>query len=154
MTSSTSIDGAEHARLDPAHALGEKRGAERLVQRLGELGSSGSGHARPVSARGVAVERELRDDERGAADIEQAPIEAPGVVREDAESSNPSCYPAGPRDVIVVPDPEQHDEPGADRADHGAAHANLGPRHPLHQGSHIAEYGTFARACGVFQVDT
>ena len=59
---------------------------ERLDQRLGDCSGRGRRDpTRPAAARGVAVERELADDERGAAGVEQRPVHRAGVVVEDAQ---------------------------------------------------------------------
>ena len=58
---------------------------ERVDQRLGLLGPSGRDPTRAAATRGVAVERELADDQRGAAGVEQRTIHRAGVVVEDPQ---------------------------------------------------------------------
>ena len=64
--------------------LAERR-AERLVERLGLLGRRGVGEARAVALRRVGEERELRDDERGAAGVEERDVEL-AVALEDPQA--------------------------------------------------------------------
>src|SRR5262245_33416096 len=59
--------------------------AEPLVERLGDLRGRSAAEARPVPLRGVGDERELRDDERRPADVDDAPVEAALVVGEDPQ---------------------------------------------------------------------
>src|SRR5205814_1402392 len=72
---------AEDARRDRDAELPE-RGAERLVQRLGLLGRRRGGEARTVALRRIRQQRELADDERGPAHVEEAPGKPAVLVRE------------------------------------------------------------------------
>ena len=67
-----------------------KRVAEMLVQPLAVGGLGGLGEARPQPPAGVAVERELADAQRGAADVEQRAVHAAALAVEHAQ----------PRDLV------------------------------------------------------
>src|SRR5581483_7089196 len=75
--------GAEDAGLDRDAEAAEGR-AEALVERLCELGPGGVREARPRPLAGVGEQRELGDDERGAARLEQGAVEASVAALEDA----------------------------------------------------------------------
>src|SRR4051794_33772496 len=66
--------GAEDAALH-GHAERLEVGAEALVERLRLLRRRRLREAGPVALAGVGEERELGDDERSAAGVEQAPVE-------------------------------------------------------------------------------
>ena len=69
-------------------------GAEGLVERLRLAGGGRAGEARAVSLRGVRYQRELADDERRAAGLEQAPVEPALLVLEDPQVRDPACEPS------------------------------------------------------------
>jgi len=66
----------------------------------------------------------LRDDERSAAHVEQAAIEAPILVREDPQARDLAGKALGLR--VVARDAEQDAETGSDLADDLAADAHPG----------------------------
>ena len=107
--------GAEGAGRDRDPLLPE-RGAERLVERLGLLRPRGGREARAVALGRVGDQRELADDERRAARVEEAPVELPLLVLEDPQARDLAGEPVAspPR---RLGDAEQDAEPGADRAD-------------------------------------
>ncbi len=88
--------------------------------------------------RGVRVERELADDERLAADVEQRAVRPALVILEDPQLADPARERVGRRLVIAVADAEQHEESTADRADRPAVDPDLGPADPLQERAHAA----------------
>src|SRR5919198_6584236 len=100
---------AEGAGLDvyPERA---QRLAEALVERLGFLGRSGLGKARPVSFGRVREQRELTDDEGRAASVEERAVELPLLVLEDPQARDSSGKPLRSRRVVAARDPEQDAE--------------------------------------------
>ena len=76
---------AEDSCLDGDAELAQRR-AEVLVERLGDLRTRRAGERRPVAPRRVGDERELADDERGAADVEERAVELAVVALEDAQA--------------------------------------------------------------------
>src|SRR5581483_3907544 len=75
---------AENAgrHLDPERP---QLGAVALVERLGDLRAGGAGEARAVAAARVREQRELADDERCAAGVEERAVEAARFVGEDPQ---------------------------------------------------------------------
>ena len=84
----------EDAGLD-RHAERPERRAEALDERLRLLRRRRSREARSVPLRAVGEERELADDERGAALVEQREVEPPVVRRKDPEPGDLSRQPLG-----------------------------------------------------------
>ena len=112
-------------------------------QKRSYSGSACSGRAarakrRAVALLGVGDQRELRDHERLAADVEQRAIELPLVVLEDPQARDLAREPLGVRVVVTVGHAQQHAEPRPDLA----AGRHPCARHPLHDRSQGAiEYG-------------
>ena len=105
LTSSTAISAPNAAGRD-GHAERRERRREPQVEALGELRGGAAGEARPPAAARVRVERELRDDERRAADLEQRQVRPAVVVAEDPQlgglagevvGDRPPCRPVRPR---------------------------------------------------------
>jgi hypothetical protein len=115
--------GAEDAGRDLDAEVAQRR-AERLVQRLRPLRAGGRREARAVALRRVGEERELADDERRAAGLEERAVELAGVVLEDTELPDLRREPLGPRAVVITRDAEQDEQPRADLADGLAADAD------------------------------
>ena len=65
-----------------------ERGDHRVDERLGVLGPCGLDPARAAALEGVAVERELADDEHAAADVDDRPVHHAVVVVEDAQAGD------------------------------------------------------------------
>jgi hypothetical protein len=106
--------GAERASPD-ADALGCERGAEALVERLGTLGPGGVREARAVPLRRVGDKGELRDGERLAAGVEDAPVELAVLVLEDAQPGDAAGEPLSRRLVVRLRDAEKDADARADR---------------------------------------
>ena len=135
MTISTSHVRAEDAGLD-RDAERAELGAEPFDERLRLLGRRGSGEARAVALRGVGDQRELGDDERGAAGVEEAAVELPVVVGEHAQPRDLAREPCGRVVVVAGRDAEQNAEAGADLARDYALHRHPGRADALTNGSH------------------
>ena len=120
--------GAEHAALR-SEAVGEA-----LVQRLRLLGPGGGDVGGPVALAGVAVERELGDDQDLA--LAQRLVHPPVAVGEDPEGAHLVGQLVGVGLRVVVRDAEQHEQAGADLGHALAVRIHRRPAHPLHQRSH------------------
>ncbi len=107
-------------------------GAETLVERLGLRWRCGGGEARTVALRRVGQERELADDERSAAGVEQGAVEPALAIGEDPQPRDLPRQPGGGVGVVVGGDAEQDAEAGSDRA----ARRRRGPRDALDDRSH------------------
>lgn len=107
--------GAEAAGLDIRHAGGSKRRGEVLVEAVGDRGGGGRGEAGAAAARRVGVERELADDDRGTADVEDRAVRAAVLVLEDPQLRDAAGEAGRRRLVVVVADAKQHEQPRADR---------------------------------------
>src|SRR5207249_8459933 len=83
-------EGDGHPRPEAAlfhmHARIGEGCAEALVERLRLVRRGGEREARSVALARIRDQRELAHDERGAADVEETPIELAGIVLEDSES--------------------------------------------------------------------
>jgi hypothetical protein len=89
--------------------------AEVFVERLGDLGSRGVRERRAVALRRVRDERELADDERGAARVEHRAVELAGLVLEDAQPGDLAREAFRVRVAVAVGDAEKDEQARADR---------------------------------------
>ena len=110
--------------------------ATRSHRGLATSGAARVREPRPASARGVRVERELADDERLAAHVEQRAVRPTVVILEDPQLADPARQRVGRRLVIVVAHAEQDEEAGPDRLHEPALHADLGAADPLQERAH------------------
>ena len=85
-------------------------------------------------------QRELADDERRAAGVEERAIEATGVVREDPEPRDLAGQPLGVFLGVALRDSEQHEQADADLAAHVSVDADAGAADALDDDPH-AELG-------------
>src|SRR5215211_2349636 len=106
---------AEDAGLDGDSQMTE-RAAEAFVDRLRLLRTSRARERGAVSPRGVGDERELADDEGGAAGVHQRAVELAVVALEDAQPRNLARQPFRLLGGIPGGHAEQDDEPAPDRA--------------------------------------
>src|SRR5262249_54500439 len=87
----------------------------------------------------IGDQRELGDDERGAADVEHAPVEAAGVVGEDSEARDLSRKPI---DVTVASgNAEQDAKAGPDLPHDRPVDTDAGLGHALADRSHRGARG-------------
>ena len=103
-----------------------ERGREAQVEPLREVGRRGSREPRSTPAARVREERELADDERVPADIEQRPVRPTLLVGKDPQLGHGPGESVGGCVVVGRPNPEEHDEPAPDFAHGFVVHA---PRH-------------------------
>ena len=128
---------AEDARLH-ADALSAQAVDDTCDQRLRDLRRCRLREARPVALPRVPVERELADEERLAAGVEQGPVEAAFVVGEDAQPRDLRCEAVGGFGRVLVAGTDQDEQPCATRADDLAVDTDFRPAHTLHHGAHRA----------------
>ena len=105
---------------------------------LGLLWRGGVGEARPLALPRVGEERELADDERPTARVQERAVEAPVPVGEDPQAGDLDREPLGRRVAVADGHAEQHEHSGAARSDDLAADPYLGPGDPLDDGPHPA----------------
>ena len=107
-------------------------------ERLGLLRPGGGDPARPATGRGVAVQRELADDEDLGADVARRAVHHAGVVVEHAQVPHLAGDPLGVGRGVVVGHADEHAKPRADRPDDlgrpSTRHSRFG--HSLHDSSH------------------
>jgi hypothetical protein len=110
--------GAEHACLGGKAEVAELL-AERFVQRFGHVGPGRFREVRPGSllASAIRYERELADDERLAARVDDAPVEPALLVLEDPQAGDLAGETQGGRLVVSQRDAEEDAEPRADGGD-------------------------------------
>jgi hypothetical protein len=108
--------GAEGTSCD-RDALPLEGGAERFVDGLRLFRAGGVREARPVALRRVRYERELADDERLAARVDDAPVEPALLVLEDPQAGDLAGETQGGRLVVSQRDAEEDAEPRADGGD-------------------------------------
>jgi hypothetical protein len=104
-----------------------------FVQRLRDLRPRGVGERRAIPLRRLGDERELADDERRAAGVEQRAVELAGVALEDAETRDLRGEAIRFGFRIAVRDPEEDNEARADLASGRRA----GARDSLDDGSQL-----------------
>src|SRR5436190_8625529 len=109
---------------------------ERVDETLGLLGGRGGRPRRAPAAPGVAVERELADDEGGAADRAEWRVHHPVGVVEDAEVPHLLGQLAGDGLGVVVRHADEHAQARADLADNIGTDAHTGLGHALHERPH------------------
>ena len=85
--------------------------------RFGVLGPGGRDPARAATLGGVAVERELADDEDLGADVGGGPVHHSRLVVEQAKVAQAVGELPGDGLVVVVGDADEHAQPAADPAD-------------------------------------
>ena len=107
-------------------------------QRLGHLWACCVGKARSSSLLTLAIgeQRELADDERLAARVEERAVEATVVVREDPEARDLAREAHGRFGRVFVPGTDEHEQARAARADDLSVDADGRPRDPLHDRTH------------------
>ena len=109
-----------HSRAEEARLYGNsmcpKLLAEPLVHRFRHVGPGGTREARPVAPRSVREQRELADDERLAADVEERPVELPVVPLEDPQLRDLLRQPVGVGGLVALGDAEEDAEAATDRA--------------------------------------
>jgi ribosomal protein S18 acetylase RimI-like enzyme len=133
-------------------ALGAERLDEPLDERLRLLGPRRVDEARPVALAGVCDQRELADDERLAADVEERAVEAAGLVREDPQPRDLGSEAHRRLGRVFVPGTEQHEQPATARAHDVAVDADGRPRDSLHDGAHRPILSDYARPVGVVEL--
>ena len=93
-----------------------------LVHRLRLLGGRCLREARPVALARVGDERELADDERLAADVDERAVEAPVLVLEDPKARDLGGHALCVGGRVAGCDPEQNDDAGPTRGRPLASH--------------------------------
>src|ERR671911_945743 len=111
---------------------------ERLDQALRLLGGRGGGPRRAPAAPGVAVERELADDEGGAADRAERLVHRPVGVVEDPQGPDLFSQLAARGFGVVVRDADEDAQAVSDLADDVAVDAHPGFRDALDKCSHAS----------------
>src|SRR5919109_3757260 len=126
---------SEDARFD-LHTHRAERRAERLVEPFGLLRGRRVAEAGAVALRGVGDQRELADDESGAAGVDQAAIELAGLVLEDAQARDAAGQPLRLGGLVAARDTEQHAKARPDLADDLLPHSHARVRDALDDGFH------------------
>jgi len=86
-------------------------------ERRGLFWPGGGDPARPTTGHGVAVQRELADDEDPSADIASRAVHDSGFVVEDAQVPHLAGDPLGIRPGVVMGHPDENAQPRANRPD-------------------------------------
>ena len=86
--------------------------AKPLVQALGEVRIRRAREPRTATPARVGVQRELRDDERRPADVDQRPVRPAVLVPEDPQLGGLAGQLDGDGLRVVRADAEQDDQPG------------------------------------------
>ena len=127
----------ENALLHVSTRIGEGC-AERLVEWLRFLGRCGERKARPIALACICDQRELADDERGAAHVEEASIEPAVAVVEDPEPCDFAREANGVLLAVAALDAEQDDQSEADLPHQRALDADPRLRDALADNPHAA----------------
>ena len=135
LTSSTAISAPNRPVATSTPSARERR-REPPVEPLGEVWRRGAGEPGPAAPPRVGEQRELRDDQRRPADVEQRPVGPALVVAEDAQLGGLAGEVVGDRLGVVRTDPEQDHEARADRADDIAVDPDRRAGRPLEDGPH------------------
>ncbi len=134
-TSSTSIRAPKTTGLDlnpePAQLV-----TKAIVEWLCGRRLRGVREARAVSLPRLGEQRELADDERRAAGVEQRTVEAAPWVSEDPEARDLSGQAFRLRFAVTAGDADEHEEALGDLGPHGSVHANGCPADALDDSLH------------------
>jgi len=141
----------EDAGLDRNPEIAQRL-AEVLDQRLGDIGTcclreTGSSS---LLTSAIGEQRELADDERLAAGVEEGAVEAAGVVGKDPEPRDLARKAHGRFGRVVVPGTDEHHEAPPARADHLGLDPDRTARYSLDDGAHPAIL--YARRVGVVEL--
>jgi hypothetical protein len=127
--------GAEDACRD-WHPERAKVVAEALVERLRLLGLGGTAEARAVALGGVRDQRELADDDRCGAEVEERAVEAALLILEDPQARDAAREPCRLLLPIRPRDPEQDAEARPDLSNDVGVHDHPRRRDALDDGPH------------------
>jgi hypothetical protein len=108
-----------------------------LIQRVRFLRPSGFNETRTSAFAAVTVQRELADEQNGAADIRQSQIHLPVGIFEDPESGD---FARDPDDVflrIVFGDSQQDEESSLNLSDDLPVNSHRRFCHSLNHGTHV-----------------
>jgi hypothetical protein len=141
LTNSTRIS-VRNRPVGHGGAVGTETFDHSFDERFGLFGAGGGDPARTTTLRGVAVERELADDQHLTADVGDRAVHHPGVVVEDPQTQELVGQLVGERLGVVVGDPDEHAQSRADRAGDlplgvvGGPELDRGTGDTLHERSH------------------
>jgi hypothetical protein len=142
LTSSTSIRAPNTPRATGTPSASR---AESLVQRLGPLRGSGVREARPASFPGVGDQRELTDDDRLAADVEERAVEPALLVLEDPQARHLAGHPRGIFLSVLVGHAEEDAQAGAYLGNPLTGNDHVCARNALDDGPQAASSASSAR---------
>ena len=118
--------------LGDGRAQISQRGAERLVERLGDLAGRRRDPGRPPSLPGVAVQRELADHQHRRPEVGGGLL-----LAHDPQPPDLARQPVDLARAVGVRHAEQHQQPWAvDRADDLPVHGDGGGKNSLDHGTH------------------
>lgn len=106
-----------------------------LVEAAAVVGRGGGGEAGPV-ALGLGGERELADDERRPAGVEQRAVHAAGLVLEDAQVDDLARQPFRLLLAVALHGADQHQQPLPDLAGDRAVDGDGGRGNTLDERAH------------------
>ena len=127
--------GAEPAGLHRHSFFGELFG-EEAIEGLCLFRRCGPVEGGPLPFATVAVKGEVGDEEHFAFDVPNREVKPPGFVFEDAKPGDLSGEIACVFFRVVLGDPDEDEEPGADLGDGLPFNAHLGLFYPLHNRPH------------------
>ncbi len=119
-----------------AHAGAPQFRGELVDQRFGDRRVSGRDEARAAAFAHIGEQRELRDDERLAAGVDQRAVEAASLVGEQAQFGALAGHPARPGGVVALCDADEHEETRTDGAHDVVTDGDTGPGHTLQDDAH------------------
>ena len=126
--------GAEDA-VGHRHAVAGDGLRKMLVETPALIRRGGRGKARPVALR-LGGQRELADDEGGAAGVDERAVHAAGIVLENPQVDHLARQPVGLGLAIAGHGADQHEKTGADLADGFAGDCDGSGGDALDEGSH------------------
>jgi hypothetical protein len=127
--------GPEHPGLHRNPQRGQ-RGGELLDLPVRHLRRRGLDPRWTPASAGVAVQRELRHDDRLALDVGDRPVHLAVLVLEDPEMLDLLCQLPGLVLAVVDADRDQDQEAASGRGNRPTIHPDLGPAHPLEDDPH------------------
>lgn len=122
--------------LDP---FGQQGADHPLDQRFGLLGSGGLAERRPITPRGVGIQRELADDQDLAVRVTHGAVHLAVVVAENPETGQLGRHSVGLSGTIVVGHPDQDAQSHLDLSHDLAIYGDGGFGYPLHYCTHGSE---------------
>ena len=135
LTSSTCMC-AWNTPVSHRHAETANRPDKFLVEEAGLLRRSGLNIRRPAPSSRVSIQSELRDQQRGAPDVEQGEVHLARFIGKNSQIGDFLGKICRGFRIVRPADAQQHQQAGADFSGDPALHGDAGAGNTLDDGAH------------------